>query len=29
VQGTWAELGINVNINKLASTDYINSMEQH
>jgi peptide/nickel transport system substrate-binding protein len=29
VQGTWRELGINVNINKLAATDYINSMEQH
>ena len=29
VQGTWRELGINVQINKLAATDYINSMEQH
>ena len=29
VQGTWTELGINVKINKLAATDYINSMEQH
>jgi peptide/nickel transport system substrate-binding protein len=29
VQGTWRELGINVNINKLAATDYVNSMEQH
>lgn len=29
VQGTWRELGINVKINKLAATDYINSMEQH
>lgn len=29
VQGTWRELGINVRINKLAATDYINSMEQH
>lgn len=29
VQGTWRELGINVTINKLAATDYINSMEQH
>jgi peptide/nickel transport system substrate-binding protein len=29
VQGTWRELGINVKINKLASTDYVNSMEQH
>jgi peptide/nickel transport system substrate-binding protein len=29
VQGTWRELGINVSINKLAATDYINSMEQH
>jgi peptide/nickel transport system substrate-binding protein len=29
VQGTWREIGINVRINKLAATDYINSMEQH
>ena len=29
VQSTWRELGINVRINKLAATDYINSMEQH
>jgi peptide/nickel transport system substrate-binding protein len=29
VQGTWKELGINVRINKLAATDYVNSMEQH
>jgi peptide/nickel transport system substrate-binding protein len=29
VQGTWRELGIDVKINKLAATDYINSMEQH
>jgi peptide/nickel transport system substrate-binding protein len=29
VQGTWRDIGINLKINKLASTDYINSMEQH
>lgn len=29
VQGTWRELGINVQINKLSATDYINSLEQH
>jgi peptide/nickel transport system substrate-binding protein len=29
VQGTWREIGINVQITKLASTDYVNSMEQH
>jgi peptide/nickel transport system substrate-binding protein len=29
VQGTWRELGLNVRINKLSATDYINSLEQH
>jgi peptide/nickel transport system substrate-binding protein len=29
VQGTWRPLGINVKINKLSATDYINSLEQH
>ncbi len=29
VQGTWKQIGINVTINKLTATDYVNSMEQH
>lgn len=29
VQGTWRKLGLNVKINKLSATDYINSLEQH
>jgi peptide/nickel transport system substrate-binding protein len=29
VQGTWRDIGINLKIRKLSSTDYTNSMEQH
>jgi peptide/nickel transport system substrate-binding protein len=29
VQGIWAQLGVNVTINKLSASDYINSLEQH
>lgn len=29
VQATWRELGINLTINKLSATDYIDSLEQH
>jgi peptide/nickel transport system substrate-binding protein len=29
VQGVWRELGINVDVEKLSPTDYINALEQH
>jgi len=29
VQGIWSQLGVNVTINKLSASDYINSLEQH
>jgi peptide/nickel transport system substrate-binding protein len=29
VQGTWAQLGVNVQINKLSASDYINKLETH
>jgi peptide/nickel transport system substrate-binding protein len=29
VQGVWRELGINVDVQKLSPTDYINGLEQH
>ena len=29
VQGVWRQLGVNVTINKLSATDYINALEQH
>jgi peptide/nickel transport system substrate-binding protein len=29
VQGIWSQLGINVTINKLSASDYINKLEQH
>jgi peptide/nickel transport system substrate-binding protein len=29
VQGTWQQLGINVTVNKLSASDYINKLEQH
>ncbi len=29
VQGTWRQIGINVEVNKLSATDYANSLEQH
>ena len=29
VQGTWQQLGVNVQINKLSASDYINKLEQH
>jgi peptide/nickel transport system substrate-binding protein len=29
VQGIWSGLGVNVTINKLSASDYINSLEQH
>lgn len=29
IQGTWQQLGVNVQINKLSASDYINKLEQH
>jgi peptide/nickel transport system substrate-binding protein len=29
VQGIWSQLGVNVTVNKLSASDYINSLEQH
>jgi peptide/nickel transport system substrate-binding protein len=29
VQGSWGQLGVNVSINTLSPTDYINALEQH
>jgi peptide/nickel transport system substrate-binding protein len=29
VQGIWSQLGVNVSVNKLSASDYINSLEQH
>lgn len=29
IQGTWAQLGVNVRINKLSASDYINKLQTH
>lgn len=29
VQGTWQQLGVNIQINKLSASDYINKLQQH